>query len=316
VVMKPPSPVPYPPYLVARIMLESGVPGGAINFLAGPGSVVGESLVKNPGIAGIVFTGSKEVGYHMLREALLNVPRPVIAEMGGKNPIIVTENADIKKAVEGVVSSAFGYGGQKCSACSRLYLQETVFDDFMSRFVARVREIRVGDPSDRDVFMGPIIYGKAYDDFQRYSTMAREGGQIEVGGEVIKGDMRKGFFVRPTVVTGLPEDHFLVKNELFLPFLCVQRFRDFEEALNKANDVEYGLTAGIFSESEEEISRFFTEIQAGVVYSNRARGGSTGAMVGGQPFGGWKGSGSTGKGAGGLHYLIQFMREQSRTECG
>jgi len=315
VVMKPPSPVPYPPYLVARIMLESGVPGGAINFLAGPGSVVGESLVKNPGIAGIVFTGSKEVGYHMLREALLDVPRLVIAEMGGKNPIIVTENADIKKAVEGVIASAFGYGGQKCSACSRLYLQETVFDEFMSRFLARVREIRVGDPSDRDVLMGPVIHGKAYDDFQRYSTMAREGGHIEVGGEVIKDNMEKGFFVRPTVVTGLPEDHFLVKNELFLPFLCVQRFRDLEEALNNANDVEYGLTAGIFSESEEEIDRFFTEIEAGVVYSNRTRGGSTGAMVGGQPFGGWKGSGSTGKGAGGLHYLIQFMREQSRTEC-
>ena len=316
VVVKPSSSVPLPVYMVAKIFHRAGVPQDALNFISASGSVIGRTLITNPDVSGIVFTGSKAVGYDILGNSLINHPRPVIAEMGGKNPIIVTSKANLEWALEGAIRSAFGFGGQKCSACSRLYLQNDIYSEFLSKFVERTKDLRVGNPSQREIYMGPVIHDEAYEDFRKYAEMAKRDGDVVAGGEILTGDgMDMGYFVQPTVVAGLPEDHFLVKNELFLPFVCVQKFESLEEALDKANDIEYGLTAGIFSDSEEEIEYFFKHIQAGVVYANRIRGGSTGAMVGGQPFGGWKSSGSTGKGAGGPNYLTQFLREQSRTIC-
>jgi 1-pyrroline-5-carboxylate dehydrogenase len=316
VVLKPSSPVPLPVYMVTRLLHRAGVQEDALNFISASGSVVGNALISNPDVSGIVFTGSKAVGYDILSNSVINHPRPVIAEMGGKNPIIVTSKANLDWALDGTMRSAFGFGGQKCSACSRLYLHSDIYDEFITKFVERARALKVGDPSQKDVFMGPVIHQEAYEDFKRHVEMAKRDGVVLAGGEILTEDgLDMGLFVQPTIVTELPEDHFLVKNELFLPFVCVQRFETLEEALDKANDVEYGLTAGIFSDSEEEIEYFFKHIQAGAVYSNRIRGGTTGAMVGGQPFGGWKSSGSTGKGAGGSHYLTQFLREQSRTIC-
>lgn len=316
VVLKPSSPVPLPVYMVARLLHRAGVQEDALNFISASGSVVGNALITNPDVSGIVFTGSKAVGYDILRNSVVNHPRPVIAEMGGKNPIIVTSKANLDWALEGAVRSAFGFGGQKCSACSRLYVQDDIYDEFVEKLAERVRSLKIGDPSQKENYLGPVIHQEAYEDFKRYAEMAERDGDVLAGGQVLTDDgLDGGYFVQPTVVAGLPEDHYLIKNELFLPLVCVQRFETLAEALEKANDVEYGLTAGIFSDSDEEIEYFFRHIQAGVVYSNRIRGGSTGAMVGGQPFGGWKSSGSTGKGAGGTHYLTQFLREQSRTIC-
>lgn len=316
VVLKPSSPVPLPVYMVARILTEGGVPDGVLNFVAGPGSTTGETLIGNRKVRGIAFTGSRQVGLKMMRSSVEHPSRMVIAEMGGKNPIIVTESAEVEGAVSGVLNSAFGYAGQKCSACSRVYVGKGIIEEFLGRLVEKTESLTVGDPADQGTFMGPVIHHRAVEDFVRYSNMAAHDGRIVTGGHVIEErELKRGNFVEPTIVSGLPDDHYLLINELFLPFLCVQEFGGLEEALRKANAVEYGLTAGIFARSEEEISYFFDHIEAGVVYANRIRGGSTGAMVGGQPFVGWKASGSTGKGTGGEYYLPQFMREQSRTVC-
>lgn len=314
VVLKPSSPVPLPVYLVYDIFKRAGLPDGVLNFVAGPGTEVGEALINHKKIGGVVFTGSKEIGYGIIRQTGRDYPIPVIAEMGGKNPIIVTSKANVEDAVSGVVSSAFGFGGQKCSACSRVYVQSSIYDDFKGKILERTKELSIGDPSKREVFMGPVVTEKAADDFERYVGMAKKDGRILVGGSrLVEGALGRGHYVSPTIVEDLPRDHYLIKNELFVPILCLQRTDDLKEALREANDVEFGLTAGIFSRDKDEVEYFFNNIEAGVIYANRMRGGSTGAMVGGQAFGGWKASGSSGKGAGGAYYLLQFMREQSRT---
>jgi 1-pyrroline-5-carboxylate dehydrogenase len=292
---------------------RAGVPPGVINLLSGNGSTAGEALVSSDKIDGIAFTGSKEVGYKLLASSLRRYQIPVITELGGKNPAIVTDKADMARAVAGVAGSAFGYSGQKCSACSRAYVHELVYDEFMVHLLNHISHLRVGDPRERETYVGPGIHQKALDDFLSHSEMARRDGVVHAGGEALKGKLSKGFYAAPTVVTGLPEDHFLIKNEIFLPFLCVQRFTDLKDAVRRANDVTYGLTSGIYSNDDDEVRYFFENIEAGVSYANRARGATTGAMVGAQPFGGWKGSGSTGLGSGTDMYLTQYMRQQSRT---
>jgi 1-pyrroline-5-carboxylate dehydrogenase len=232
--------------------------------------------------------------------------------MGGKNACIVSDKADLDKAVEGVVHSAFGFSGQKCSACSRVYVQEEIFDTFITKLVSLTKDLKVCDPRLRECDLGPVIHPKAVSDYEKYSAMAKKEDQVLFGGKVLK-DPAKGHYVEPTIVVGLPDDHFLVRNELFLPFLVVQKFKILPEALVKANAVEYGLTSGIYSQDLNEIKFFFDHIQAGVAYANRPRGATTGAMVGGQPFGGWKASSSTGKGSGTKEYLQQFVRQQART---
>ncbi|MDQ4099372.1 MAG: aldehyde dehydrogenase family protein, partial [Chloroflexota bacterium] len=313
VVYKPASATPLSGYELARCFHDAGVPGGAFNFLTGGGEEVGERLASHPDVDGVIFTGSKEVGFDLFRTFSREFPKPCITEMGGKNPTIVTRNADLDKAVEGVARSAFGFSGQKCSACSRVYVERPVYDDFIDRLVARTEELVVGDPVHREVFVGPVIDDRAVDRYEQAVAKAREGTIRTGGRRLADGDLGRGHYVAPTVVDGLPVDHELFQKELFLPFVAVAPVDSFDEALELANDTEYGLTAGIFSEDSGEIERFFDGIIAGVVYANRKGGATTGAWPGCQSFCGWKGSGSSGKGGLGPYYVQQFLREQSRT---
>lgn len=314
VVFKPSSDTPLIGFKIYEILHEAGLPNGVFNYVSGAGEVVGAELVENMDIAGIVFTGSRDVGFSSYRVFNDRHPRPFIAEMGGKNPTIVTSKANLEKAVKGVLRSAFGYSGQKCSACSRVYVDKRVKKDFIEMLVERTKEIVIGDPTLREAFMGPVINKKAYENYQRYIEMAKKDGQILIGGRVMKDGVRgHGYFVEPTIIVDLPKDHRLFKDELFVPILCIAEVDSLDAAIELSNDVDYGLTAGIFTEDEEEIKKFFDNIQTGVIYANREMGATTGSVAGAQPFVGWKFSGSSGKGAGGIYYLPQFLREQSQT---
>jgi 1-pyrroline-5-carboxylate dehydrogenase len=315
VVLKPASDTPVIGHIFAEIIKEAGLPAGALNFLTGSGDIIGRAIAESRDVAGIVFTGSKKVGFKISREygSKLN-PRPIVAEMGGKNPVVVTGNADIDRAVEGVLKAAFGYSGQKCSACSRLYIHRDIKDVFVERLVHGAKNLRVDNPLKQDSFMGPLINSQAYDKYKKFCRIASRDGKVLAGGIIKKHDNYKyGYYVEPTIVDGLPKNHRLLKEELFVPILCVAEYEKYSEVLNLCNDSEYGLTAGIYSNRKEEIDSFLDTVDAGVIYVNRYRSATTGAMVGCQPFGGWKASGTTGKGTGGPYYLMQFLREQSQT---
>ncbi|MGH2562795.1 MAG: aldehyde dehydrogenase family protein [Thermomicrobiales bacterium] len=313
VVFKPASATPLAGYELARCYLDAGMPAGVFNFITGSGDVVGERLTHHPGVDGVIFTGSKEVGLNLFKEFSTDFPKPCITEMGGKNPVIVTAKADLDKAVEGVSRSAFGFSGQKCSAASRVYVERPVYDDFISRLTERAKGLKVGNPEDRDVFVGPVIDERAVERFEEAAARAADGTIRTGGRRLAGGEYDSGTYVEPTVVDGLPADHELFKRELFLPFLVVAPVDSLNQALSLANDTEYGLTAGIFTEDKNEIEQFFEGIEAGVVYANRKGGATTGAWPGCQSFCGWKASGSTGKGGLGPYYVQQFLREQSRT---
>jgi 1-pyrroline-5-carboxylate dehydrogenase len=293
---------------------DAGIPDGVINLVMGPGATVGQELQENPGIDGIVFTGSFEVGFALFKSFSTVYPKPCIVEMGGKNPAIVSRKADLEEAAEGIVRSAFGFGGQKCSANSRVYVEKPVHDELVRLLVEKTEKLVVGDPIPREAFLGPIIDQRAVDRFLEASAEARRDGRVFIGGERLtdKG-MERGFFVEPTIVGGLPADHRLFKDELFVPFTAVHAVDSLDEAIALSNDSIYGLTAGVFSEDRSEVQRFLDTIHAGVLYVNRRAGATTGAWPGIQPFGGWKGSGSTGKAGLGMYYVAQFLREQSQT---
>ncbi len=317
VVMKPSSDSPLTALKLYDIYRKAGVPGAVVSLLTGPGGNFGAEVTKNPEVAALAFTGSKDVGMNLLKTftTLQPWPKPVISEMGSKNPVIVSDKADLDKAVTGVVRAAFGFQGQKCSAASRAYVQDAVLQSFLEKLVRMTNELKVGDPRVKENFMGPVINEAALQKFRSAVGAAEAaGGRILAGGKVLnEGDLANGYFVQPTIIADLPPTHSLFKEELFLPVLLVASYHSLEEALKLANDTEFGLTAGIFSEDPGEIDYFFNNIQFGVCYANRRGGATTGAWPGAQSFGGWKGSGSTGKGVGGPYYLLQFMREQSRT---
>lgn len=316
IILKPTSEAPLTGLMLYEIYRDAGVPRGAVNFVTGPGGNFEKEFVSNPNVAGIAFTGSRDVGMRLFHEFLTEqpYPKPMVLEMGSKNPTIVTSKADISKAVEGTVRSAFGYGGQKCSATSRIYVQSDIKRKFMSALLKRVDSLVVGDPRKKEVFMGPVINESAVKRFRSAVTEAKKSkGRVLRGGKLMKGPLAKGYFVPPTVIDGLPSDHRLFKFELFLPFLAVSSFRDLDEALARANDTEYGLTAGIFSEDPREIRKFMNTIKFGVVYSNRKGGSTTGAWPGAQSFVGWNASGASGRGVGGPNYLLNYLREQTQT---
>jgi 1-pyrroline-5-carboxylate dehydrogenase len=314
VVLKPSSDAPLSAANFGQALRDAGLPPGVFNLVTGPGETVGAELEENPDIDGMVFTGSYEVGMKLYRGFTRDYPRPIITEMGGKNPAIVTANADLDEAAEGVMRSAFGFDGQKCSANSRVYVERSVAREFIDRLVEKARGIRTGDPTERDNWMGPVINQRALDTFTNAVDEAKaDGGKVELGGET---DASKGFYPTPTVVSGLPLDHRLFRDELFVPFLVIGEVDSLDEALREANGTAYGLTAGIFSRDEAEVRRFLDTIQAGVVYVNRRAGATTGAWPGIQSFGGWKGSGSSGKSGLGPYYVQQFLREQSQTVVG
>jgi 1-pyrroline-5-carboxylate dehydrogenase len=315
VVFKPASDTPLVGAKLTEVVVEAGLPAGVFNFVTGPGATVGQELIDNAGIDGIVFTGSKEVGMKLMRDnAARPVPRPLIIEMGGKNPAIITRSADLDKATDGVMRSAFGAQGQKCSACSRVYIQKDVRDKFVQMLVEKTKRIKIGNPLERDVWMGPVINEAAVKTYLNAVERARkDGGKIVAGGNrIMTPPFDRGYFVEPTVIDGLPAGHALFTEELFVPVTVVADVMTLDEALELANRTEYGLTAGIYSEEESDIATFFERIQAGVTYANRRAGATTGAWPGINPFGGWKASGSTGRGSGGPYYVQQFMREQSR----
>jgi 1-pyrroline-5-carboxylate dehydrogenase len=315
VVLKPTSAAPLTGLMLYNAYRDAGVPAGAINFVTGPGANFEGEFTKNKHVAGIAFTGSKDVGKRLFRELQQgDWIKPVVMELGSKNPCIITEKADLKKAVEGVVRAAFGYSGQKCSALSRIYVQRSIKKEFLAALKNRLKEIRVMDPRARDAFMGPVINAAAVETFEDAVKSAEKKGKIFFGGNVLeKGLYGKGYYVEPTVAVDLPSGHRLFREELFVPFVAVDEFKTLDEALEKANDTEYGLTAGIFSEDKAEVKRFLDEIQFGVVYANRKGGATTGAWPGAQTFVGWNASGATGKGVGGPNYLLSYLREQSQT---
>jgi len=315
VVFKPASATPLLGYKLAEVMAEAGMPPGVFNFVTGGGGTAGQELIENDAIDGIVFTGSKDVGMHLIRDNVRRaVPRPLIIEMGGKNPAIITESADIDKATDGVMRSAFGAQGQKCSACSRVYLTTANRDEFVRLLVEKTKKIKIGNPLNRNVYLGPVINEEAVTTYERaIATAKKDGGRILTGGRrLIEGEFAHGHFVEPTLIDGLPVTHPLFSEELFVPITVLGDVSSLDEAIDLANSTEYGLTAGIFSEDDREIQRFFDRIQAGVTYVNRRAGATTGAWPGINSFGGWKASGSTGRGTGGPYYVQQFMREQSR----
>jgi 1-pyrroline-5-carboxylate dehydrogenase len=314
-VFKPATDTPMMGVKLTEIVADAGLPPGVFNFVTGPGSTVGQELIDNAGIDGIVFTGSKEVGMKLIRDnGARSVPRPLIIEMGGKNPAIVMKSADLDKASDGVMRSAFGAQGQKCSACSRVYIHKDVRDRFVQMLVEKTRTIKVGNPLDRDVWMGPVINEAAVKTYLSAIDRARkDGGRILVGGKrIVDPPFDRGYFVEPTLIDGLPAGHPLFSEELFVPITVIADVLTLDDALELANRTEYGLTAGIYSEEEDDLNTFFDRIQAGVTYANRRAGATTGAWPGINPFGGWKASGSTGRGTGGPYYVQQFMREQSR----
>ena len=312
VVFKPSEETPWTGAILAEIVRTADVPPGVFNLVHG-GEATGRALV-DARVDGVAFTGSAAVGREIARKMQEGpFARPALTEMGGKNPAIVTANADLDKAAEGVARAAFGLAGQKCSACSRAIVVDGVHDDFVERLAAWAARLPLGDPADRDSFVGPVVNAAGVARFESAVATAHRDGVVVAGGE--RPD-RPGHFVEPTVVSGLPLGHPLERDELFLPFVTVTRVGSLDEALAEANAPAYGLTAGIFSEDQSELDRFLDEIQAGVVYVNRRAGATTGAWPGTQSFCGWKSSGSTGKGGLGPYYLAQFMREQSRTVVG
>ncbi len=296
-----------------RLLRRAGIPAGAVHLVTGSGSIVGKALVSHPDVDGFTFTGSYDVGMGIYRSFSTAIPKPVIAEMGGKNPAIVTASADLEAAAEGVMRGAFGYSGQKCSATSRVYVERAAFDQFVEKLIDKTSELKVGNPIEPDVFTGPVIDDQAVKRFREAVTeTASSGGTVLYGGNVLSdGDLARGYYVEPTVVTA-PMDSWLWSRELFMPFLVVGPVDSLDEAINRANATEFGLTAGIFAGDDKEIESFFDKIEAGVTYVNRRAGATTGAWPGIQSFGGWKGSGTTGTGFS-PWYLRQYLREQSRT---
>ncbi len=298
---------------IYEIFKEAGLPDGVFNYVTGPGSEVGEEILMNKKVAGIAFTGSRSTGMGMIsRSFSAGMQKIFVVEMGGKNPVIVSKYADLDIAVAGIASAAFGYSGQKCSAASRVYVNESIKEEFVSKLLDKMRTFKIGNPINKENYVGPLISEKA---FSRYKESIEEGknsGRVIFGGNSV--DFGNGcFYVEPTLIE-IEHKNRLFHEELFLPILVIDTYKKFDEALHNANDSEYGLTAGLYSNKKGEIKEFLDKIEAGVVYVNREISATTGAIVGFHTFVGWKGSGLTGKGTGSRFYLQQFMREQSQAE--
>lgn len=314
VVLKPSPQGTFSAIKLYECLRDAGVPADVVHVVTG-GDEIGKAVVSHPDVAGLTFTGSYEVGMSIYRNFAGAYPKPVVCEMGGKNPAIVSAKADIELAATGIARSAFGFSGQKCSACSRVYVEREAYEPLLAALTERAKAVVWGDPTERDVYLGPVIDDAAVSRFEAAVAHAREAGRVVTGGEALGTTSTgvEGHYVAPTVVTDLPTDDELFRNELFVPFVAVAPVDSLDEAFKLANDTDLGLTAGFFSADDGEVDAFLDTIEAGVVYVNRAAGATTGAWPGVQPFGGWKGSGTGGKAGGGLYYVQQFLREQSRT---
>ncbi len=314
VVLKPATDTPWTSRLIAECLRDAGIPQGVFNYITGPGSTLGQAVIDSPEVDGITFTGSYDVGMKIFRDfAQSRWVRPAILELGGKNPAIVSRHADLETAATGIMRSAFGLQGQKCSACSRVFVEEPVYDQLVTRLVEMTRKLVIGDPTEKDVYLGPVVNRGSYRDYQNFSEDLNQNGRILTGGHVLtEGKFAKGYFCEPTLVADLPLEHRLWQQEMFVPITTIARVKSLDQAMQLANSVSYGLTAGFYG-APDEAEWYFDRIEAGVAYANRIQGATTGAWPGFQPFGGWKGSGSSGKNAGGLYYLQLYMHEQIHT---
>jgi len=311
-IMKPANATPLIAWELAGILREAGLPKGVLSFLPGPGSTVGAFLVRHPSVDLIAFTGSREVGTDIVREAGIirsgqrNVKRAIV-EMGGKNAVIIDSDADLDAAVEGVVTSAFGYSGQKCSACSRAIVVGPVYDDFVDRVVNAASSLKVGDPADPATRVGPVIDEAALLRIRRYIEVGTKEATLALAAPA---PADAGYFVAPHVFVDVPPGSVIAREEIFGPVLSIIQAKHIDEAFRMAADSDYALTGGIYSRSPETVRRAYREFRVGNLYINR---GITGAMVGRQPFGGSRMSG-VGSKAGGPDYLLQFMEPRVVTE--
>ncbi len=299
--------------MIARAAEEADLPPGVFNMVCG--AQAGKHLVATDGVDGVAFTGSHAVGMEIMR-VMTSGPyvRPVMAEMGGKNPAYVGKSAELDVAVEGVARSVFGMQGQKCTACSVAFVHASHYEAFVEKLVARAKAVRVGDPTLRETSSGPLINPAALARYEEAVAHARANGHIAAGGHRLAGDLYdRGSYVDPAIVVDLKDNDPLFDREIFAPIVAVSKFDRLEDAIERGNRVRYGLSSGFYGADAAEIDLYLDRAAAGVQYVNRRTGATTGAWPGIQSFCGWKGSGLTGKGGLGPHYLPQFMREQSRT---
>ena len=311
VIYKPSSLSPITGSILAQVVNEADIPRGVFQYLPCSGTDVASWLVEHPDIDLIAFTGSKEVGLEINRKASVTHPeqmgiKKVVAEMGGKNAIIVDDDADLDAAVTGVVQSAFGYQGQKCSACSRAIVLEETYDRFRERTVEAAKSLKVGDPADPATQVGAVIDEQARKKILSFIEIGKSEGRLLFQA----GHPNEGYFVGPTIFEGILPHHRLAREEIFGPVLSIMKVKDLDEALKIANGTEYALTGGLYSRSPDNIKRVRNEFQVGNLYINRK---ISGAIVGRQPFGGFKMSGIGSK-AGGPDYLLQFMTPRTVTE--
>ena len=312
VIIKPSSETPVVAAKFAELLLEAGFPAKSFCLLTGSGSAIGDVLVQHPKTRFISFTGSRDVGLHINELAAKHQPgqiwiKRVIAEMGGKDAIVVDADCDLDKAVEGVFASAFGYQGQKCSACSRAIVDAKVYDEFLDRLKAKAEAIAVGPSDDPRYFMGPVISDGARRSIQEYIETGKSEGRLIAGANPVNGD---GYFVPPTIIADVDPKATIFQEEIFGPVLAVSKARDFDDALRMANDSQYGLTGAVFSNDPEHIRKARDQFFVGNLYVNRK---CTGAMVGAHPFGGFNMSGTDSK-AGGPDYLLLFLQGKSIAE--
>lgn len=310
VVLKPSSDSPAIGYKFFALMEEAGLPKGVINFISGPGGAVGDTMVAHPKTRFISFTGSKEVGIHINELAAKVVPgqiwlKRVIAEMGGKDSIIIDNETDLDAAAQATVASAFGFQGQKCSAASRAIVVASVYDKFVEKVVERTKKLTLGAPEEQTTYMGPVINKGSMEKILQYiATSVKEGGRLVAGGKHLGPD---GYFVEPTVIADVDPMATISQEEIFGPVLAIIKAKDFDHALEIANNTEFGLTGGVWTKNKKKQERAKNEFHAGNFYINRK---ITGALVGVHPFGGFNMSGTDSK-AGGRDYLLLFTQAKA-----
>jgi 1-pyrroline-5-carboxylate dehydrogenase len=313
VVLKPASTAPTIAYKYVEILHEAGLPKQALTFLPGPGSQIGDSLVDHPKTRMIAFTGSKEVGLRIFERASKHQPGQIwmkrtILEMGGKDAQVVDETADLDAAAAAIVAGAFGFQGQKCSACSRAIVVEEVYDEVLEKAVEKAKQLTQGDPSEQGTFMGAVIDASAFESIREYIETGKKEGRLMLGGEI--DESKDGYFIPPTIIADVDPNATIAQEEIFGPVVAFIKARDFDHALEIATGTEYGLTGGVFSCSRERLERAKEEFHVGNLYLNRK---ITGALVGVQPFGGFNMSGTDSK-AGGPDYLLLFTQAKAIAE--
>jgi 1-pyrroline-5-carboxylate dehydrogenase len=313
VVLKPSSDSPTIAAKFVELLEEAGIPEGVVNFCPGAGASFGDAIVAHPKTRYVAFTGSREVGLHINQVAATQAPGQVwikrtVLEMGGKDAIVVDADADIDSAVEGVAQAAFGFQGQKCSACSRAIVDERVYDKFLEQLKARVEKITIGDPAENPS-MGAVINEGSMKTILQYIEQGKKDGRLITGGEPAT-EAGEGYFIRPTVIADIAPKSKLEQEEIFGPVLAVIKARGFDQALEIANDTEFGLTGAVYTKSRDKIERAARDFHVGNLYINRK---CTGAMVGAHPFGGFNMSGTDSK-SGGPDYLSLFTQAKSVAE--